>query len=418
MQIYHYFTIIIMLAAAFGYFNQRFLKLPRTIGVMIIALLTSLAMVLAASYFPGLFVKTKAMILSIDFYTVLMEVMLSFLLFAGSIHIRINDIKSERVPILAFSTIGVLLSTVIVGGLMYLLLQTFDLNVPFISCLLFGALISPTDPIAVLGILKSANIPKTLETKITGESLFNDGVAVVLFVAIYEITKVGFENMGITDIIVLFLKEAGGGIILGTLLGSLGTYVLKTIDDYSVEVMITLAMVMGGYWLASSLHISGPLAMVVAGIFIGNRGREVGMSRITEEYIDKFWEMLDEILNAVLFLLIGLELLVIKFENIYILIGVIAIFVVLLARFVSVGIPFLLLKKRVKFEENSFPILVWGGLRGGISVALALALPRESSGDMFVAITYIIVLFSIIFQGLTIGNLAKRLTAKSAKKSQ
>ena len=418
MQIYHYFTVIIILAAAFGYFNKRFLKLPRTIGVMIIALLTSLGIVLTASSFPDLFVQTKEMILSIDFYTILMEIMLSFLLFAGSIHIRLNDIKSERVPIIAFSTIGVLLSTFIVGGLMYFLLQAFSLDIPFINCLLFGALISPTDPIAVMGILKTANIPKSLETKISGESLFNDGVAVVLFVAIFEISKVGLENMGFADIALLFLREAGGGIILGTILGSVGTYILKTIDDYSVEVMVTLAMVMGGYWLASSLHISGPLAMVVAGIFIGNRGREVGMSSITEEYIDKFWEMLDEILNAVLFLLIGLELLVINFENIYILIGVIAIFVVLFARFVSVGIPFFLLKRRVKFETNSFPILVWGGLRGGISVALALALPRESSGDMFVAITYIIVLFSIIFQGLTIGNLAKKLTIKSANKSQ
>ena len=418
MQVYHYFTIIIILAAAFGYFNQRFLKLPRTIGVMIIALLTSLGIVLAASYFPNLFVQTKAMILSIDFYTILMEVMLSFLLFAGSIHIKLNDIKSERVPIIALSTIGVLISTVIVGGMMYWLLQLFGLNISFINCLLFGALISPTDPIAVLGILKSANIPKSLETKISGESLFNDGVAVVLFMAIYEISAVGFANMGISDIALLFLREAGGGILLGTALGSLGTYILKTIDDYSVEVMVTLAMVMGGYWLASALHISGPLSMVVAGIFIGNRGREIGMSSITEEYIDKFWEMLDEILNAILFLLIGLELLVIKFENNYILIGIIAIFVVLLARFISVGIPFFLLKKRVKFEQNSFPILVWGGIRGVISVALALALPRHNSGDMFVAITYIIVLFSIIFQGLTIGSLAKKLTTKSAKKSQ
>lgn len=418
MQIYHYFTVIIILAAAFGYFNKRFLKLPRTIGVMIIALLTSLGIVLTASSFPDLFVQTKKMILSIDFYTILMDIMLSFLLFAGSIHIKLNDIKSERAPIIAFSTIGVVISTIIVGGLMYFLLQAFSLDVSFIHCLLFGALISPTDPIAVLGILKTANIPKSLETKISGESLFNDGVAVVLFVAIYEISQVGFANMGLGDIGLLFLKEAGGGMLLGTLLGSVGTYILKTIDDYSVEVMVTLAMVMGGYWLASSLHISGPLAMVVAGIFIGNRGREVGMSRITEEYIDKFWEMMDEILNAILFLLIGLELLVINFENIYILIGIIAIAVVLFARFVSVGIPFLLLKRRVNFEKNSFPILVWGGLRGGISVALALALPRHESGDMFVAITYIIVLFSIIFQGLSIGTLVKNLTAKSAKKSQ
>ncbi|WP_313502308.1 cation:proton antiporter [Kaistella carnis] len=418
MQIYHYFTVIIILAAAFGYFNKRFLKLPRTIGVMIIALLTSLGIVLTASSFPDLFVQTKKMILSIDFYTILMDIMLSFLLFAGSIHIKLNDIKSERAPIIAFSTIGVVISTIIVGGLMYFLLQAFSLDVSLIHCLLFGALISPTDPIAVLGILKTANIPKSLETKISGESLFNDGVAVVLFVAIYEISQVGFANMGLGDIALLFLKEAGGGMLLGTLLGSVGTYILKTIDDYSVEVMVTLAMVMGGYWLASSLHISGPLAMVVAGIFIGNRGREVGMSSITEEYIDKFWEMMDEILNAILFLLIGLELLVINFENIYILIGIIAIAVVLFARFVSVGIPFLLLKRRVNFEKNSFPILVWGGLRGGISVALALALPRHQSGDMFVAITYIIVLFSIIFQGLSIGTVVKNLTAKSAKKSQ
>ena len=223
--------------------------------------------------------------------------------------------------------------------------------------------------------------------------------------------------MGFSDIALLFLKEAGGGIILGSILGSVGTYILKTIDDYSVEVMVTLAMVMGGYWLASTLDISGPLAMVVAGIFIGNRGREVGMSRITEEYIDKFWEMMDEILNAVLFLLIGLELLVIDFENIYILIGISAFFVVLFARLISVGLPFLLLKRRVNFESNSFPILVWGGIRGGISVALALGLPRESSGDMLVAITYVVVLCSIIFQGLTIGKLAKNLTIKSANKS-
>ncbi|SFI26775.1 cation:proton antiporter [Halpernia frigidisoli] len=418
MQIYNYFTVIIILAAAFGYFNIRFLKLPRTIGVMIIALLTSLGIVLAASYFPELFVQTKKMILSVDFYTILMKIMLSFLLFAGSIHIKLKDIKSERAPIIAFSTIGVLISTVVVGGIMYYLLLAFKLDVPFINCLLFGALISPTDPIAVLGILKSANISKSLETKISGESLFNDGVAVVIFISIYEVSQVGLANMGISDIALLFLKEAGGGILLGTVLGGLGTYVLKTIDDYSVEVMVTLAMVMGGYLVADFLHVSGPLAMVVAGIFIGNRGRDVGMSSITEEYIDKFWEMLDEILNAVLFLLIGLELLVIKFENIYILIGIIAIFVVLFARFVSVGIPFLLLKRKVKFEKNSFPILVWGGIRGGISVALALALPRHSSGDMFVAITYIIVLFSIIFQGLTIGGFAKRLTAKSAKKAQ
>ena len=418
MQLYHSFIIIIVLAAAFGYFNVRFLKLPRTIGIMIIALLTSLGTVLFANINPDLFIQTKSLIASVDFYSVLMEVMLSFLLFAGSIHIKIGDIKSERAPILAFSTIGVLISTFVVASLTYYLLPLFDIHLDYIYCLLFGALISPTDPIAVLGILKTANIPKSLETKIVGESLFNDGVAVVVFLSIYEITKIGLANMGIGDIALLFLKEAGGGIILGILIGYVGTYALKTIDEYSVEVLITLAMVMGGYWLASSLHVSGPLAMVVAGLFIGNRARKIGMSTITEEYIDKFWEIIDEILNAILFLLIGMELLVINFEDKYIWIGVIAIFIVLLARLLSVYTPYLFLKRKIKFEQNAIPILTWGGLRGGISVALALSLPRDSYGDMFVTITYIIVLFSIIFQGLTIGNIAKKLSGKPDNSAQ
>lgn len=409
MQFYNTFIVIIVLAATFGYFNIRFLKLPKTIGIMIIALLTSLGMIVTASYFPDFINHSKQLISSIDFYTVLMKIMLSFLLFAGSIHIKLDDIKNERGPILVFSTVGVLISTFIVGTAMYYLLPLFNIEVDYIYCLLFGSLISPTDPIAVLGILKTAKIPKTLETKITGESLFNDGVAVVLFVSIYEIAQMGVENLSVMDIGILFLKEAGGGLVLGALLGYLGTRALKTIDDYSVEVMITLAIVMGGYLLASMLHISGPLAMVVGGIFIGNAGRSIGMSDITKDYVDKFWEMLDEILNAILFLLIGMELMVIEFNSSYIWIGVIAIVIVLLARFVSVWLPYLFLKLKINFEKNAIPILTWGGLRGGISVALALALPREGSAEMFLTVTYIIVLFSIIFQGLSIGRVAKKL---------
>lgn len=409
MELYNSFAVIIVLAALFGYVNFRFLKFPNTIGVMIIALVSSLAIVLLGKFYPALFGHSIRLIKSLDFYTVLMKVMLGFLLFAGSIHIKTEEIRKERTAILTFSTIGVLISTFIVGALLYLVCMAFRLEINFIYCLLFGALISPTDPIAVIGILKEANIPKTLETKISGESLFNDGVAVVIFISIFEIIRAGVENLSGLDIFLLFLKEAGGGILLGMLLGYVGFWALKSINNYKVEVMITLAVVMGGSMLADKLHISGPLAMVMAGIMIGNKGRKFGMSDETRDYVDKFWEMIDEIMNAILFLLIGMEMLVISFTWIYLWLGLIGIVIVLLARLVSVWIPLTALKTKKAFEKNALPILVWGGLRGGISVALALSLPKEMFGEMFVTITYIIVLFSIVVQGLTIGKVVKKL---------
>ena len=409
MELYDSFAIIIVLAALFGYLNFRFLKLPNTIGVMTIALVGSLVIVLLGKFYPALFGHSIRLIKSLDFYTVLMKIMLGFLLFAGSIHIKMDEIKRERTVILTFSTIGVLISTFLVGALLFLVCKAFHLEIHFIYCLLFGALISPTDPIAVIGILKEANIQKSLETKISGESLFNDGVAVAVFISIFEIILAGVENLSGLDIFLLFLKEAGGGILLGVALGYLGFWALKSINNYKVEVMITLAVVMGGSMLADKLHISGPLAMVVAGIMVGNKGRQFGMSDETRDYVDKFWEMIDEIMNAVLFLLIGMEMLVINFTWVYLWLGLIAIVIVLLARFVSVWLPLTILKHKKAFEKNALPILVWGGLRGGISVALALSLPKEMFGDMFVTITYIIVLFSIIVQGLTIGKVAKKL---------
>ena len=409
MDLYNTFAIIIVLAAIFGYINFKFLKLPNTIGIMIISLIGSLVMVLIGNIFPGLFKSSLALIRTIDFYTVLMKIMLSYLLFAGSIHINISDMRKEMKTIVVFSTFGVVFSTLIVATLIYFLSDAFGLKVDYIYCLLFGALISPTDPIAVIGILKNAKIPKSLETKISGESLFNDGVAVVLFISIFEIIQVGLDNMSIADIGVLFLKEAGGGLLFGLLLGYIGYLALKTIDNYKVEVMITLAIVMGGYVLASALHISGPLAMVVAGLIVGNKGREKGMSDITRDYVDKFWELIDEVMNAILFLLIGMEMLIIKFTPEYLWLGIISIFIVLLARFLSVWLPITVLKYRTTFENNAITILTWGGLRGGISVALALSLPKNMFGEMFVSITYIVVLFSIVVQGLTIGKLAKKL---------
>lgn len=334
--------------------------------------------------------------------------MLSFLLFAGAIHINSNELKQERLPVLAFATLGTVLSTFIVGGLMYMLFSILDRPIDIIYCLLFGALISPTDPIAVLGILKKAKIPRTLEMKISGESLFNDGVGVVIFLTLLEIAHAGIDQVSGTDIIMLFVKEAGGGILYGAILGYVGFLLLKSIDNYKVEVLITLAIVMGGYTLANAMHISGPLAMVVAGIITGNQGRELGMSDVTRDYLGKFWELIDETMNAVLFLLIGLEMLVVDIDNRVLILGGLSIVVVLFARWLAVVFPVFLLKRWVNFERHAIAMLTWGGLRGGISVALALSLPVDMFRNEFVSLTYIIVIFSIVAQGLTIGKLAKR----------
>lgn len=417
MELYHTFTIIIALAAVFGYINHRFVRLPNTIGIMVISLVLSLAAIAFYSLQPEVLKETIKLVRSIDFHAVLMDVMLSFLLFAGAIHINARDLKKERAAILSFSTIGVLVSTLIIGCFLWLVCGFFELGIGFLYCLLFGALISPTDPIAVMGILKKANIPRSLEVKIAGESLFNDGVAVVVFISIYHVIRAGYENLAASDIVILFAREAIGGIALGVMLGYLGYYAMKTIDNYQVEVMITLSIVMGGTYLAESLHTSGPLAMVVAGIITGNQSRQFGMSETTRDYVDKFWEMVDEVLNAVLFLLIGLEMLVIQFTGTILLIGLITILIVLVARYCSVLLSWLYARHKTIFEKGSLLILTWGGLRGGISVALALSLPRDYYGDFFVSITYIVVLFSIIIQGLTIGKLVTKLIARQPARS-
>lgn len=411
IDFYGIFTLLIVLTAAFSYINFRYLKLPATIGIMIIALVCSLLVVSIGHISPSFKKIPQSIIGSLDFESLLMKVMLSFLLFAGAVHIDVQKLKKQMAPIIAFATVGVLLSTLVVGGLMYLIFAAFDLHIAFIYCLLFGALISPTDPIAVLGILKKANIPVALEIKITGESLFNDGVGVVVFATILELARLGTDNISIGQIALAFLREAGGGIVWGLLLGYAGFFLLRSIDHYQVEVLITLAMVMGGYLLANYLHISGPLAMVVAGIITGNIGKEEAMSDTTRDYLGKFWELIDDILNGILFLLIGLEVLVISFQSKIIYIGLLTVLIVLLARLISVFLPTLFLRLR-SFERNTIPILTWGALRGGISVALALSLPYAMHRNEFVSITYIVVIFSIIVQGLTIGKLAKKLGAK------
>jgi len=409
MNISEILSITIVLAAVFAYINHRIIKWPPTIGIMVLSLGTSVLLAGLGKFHPFLFDKAIQLASSINFRDVLMNFMLSFLLFAGAIQIDAHELRKERWPVLILSTIGILISTTLVGGVTFYLFQLFHLPIPLIYCLLFGALISPTDPIAVLAILKEAKIPASLELKISGESLFNDGVAVVVFITLLDATRWGASAIDVVNVGKLFLQQAVGGLFFGALLGYIGYYALRSIDDYKVEVLVTLAIVAGGYFIAGHLNVSGPLAMVVAGIITGNKVKDEVLSKISRDYLGKFWELIDEMLNAILFLLIGLEMLVIKINLTVMFIGVISIAVCLLARWVSVFFPILLLRFKIKFEKHAVAILTWGGLRGGLSVALALSLSPEMHRDDFVLITYIIVVFSILVQGLTIGTVTRRL---------
>jgi len=410
MDLFTVITILVVFSAIFGYVNVRFFKMPNTIGLMFITILFTLIL-FGVSYFDStLLEKEKQFISSIDFKTVLMDVMLSFLLFAGALHTNFQQLKVQRKPILTFATFGTISSTFIIGIFIYYLLQIIDLNVDFIYCLLFGALISPTDPIAVLGILKKVGAPKILETKIVGESLFNDGVGVVIFITIYQIAKVG-GDVSLGHVAELFLVEVAGGIGLGLILGWVTYRLLKSIDNYEIEVIITIALVMGGTVIAQRLHLSAPLAMVTAGLIVGNDTvREATMSGETEQYVDKFWELVDVLLNTILFVLIGMEILILTFDKKYILAGALSIPLLLMARYLSLMIPIKIFAKKLDFVPNTNLIMTWGGLRGGISIALALSLTQEMHRDLFLVITYIVVVFSIIVQGLTVGRVIKRYT--------
>ncbi len=406
-------TILVVLSALFGYINVRFLKLPITIGLMIITLLFTLIIVAIGQFDDTLLIREKEFIKNIDFKTVLLDLMLSFLLFAGALHTNFAQLKVQRWPILIFATKGVLFSTFLVGTVMYYILFWLGFEISYIYCLLFGSLISPTDPIAVLGILKEAGAPKKLETKIVGESLFNDGVGVVVFLTIFTIANSSEGAVGAIDIVKLFGFEVLGGIGLGFILGQLTFRLMKSIDNYEVEVILTLALVMGGTVLAHAWHFSAPLAMVTAGLVVGNdTARDEAMSEITETYVDKFWELIDVLLNTILFVLIGMEILVLTFEENYILAGIIAVPVVLLSRYVSLWLPIQYFTKRLDFVPRTNLIMTWGGLRGGISIALALSLTPAMHRELFLVITYVIVLFSIIGQGLTVESFVKYLTKK------
>ncbi len=402
-------TILIILSALFGYINERFLKMPLTIGLMIITIIFTSMVVLIGQFNDTLLIREKALITQIDFKAVLLDVMLSFVLFAGALHTNFAQLKVQRWPVFVFATVGVLVSTCLVGVSMYYVLGAINFKIDLIYCLLFGALISPTDPIAVLGILKKAGAPKKLETKIVGESLFNDGVGVVVFLTIFSIAESPTGIIEPIKILELFGVEVIGGISLGLVLGWITYKLMKSIDDYEVEVIITLAAVMGGTLLAQQFHLSAPLAMVTSGLIVGNETvRSNAMSKITETYVDKFWELIDVFLNTILFVLIGMEMLILTFKTGYIIAGLIAIPVVLICRYLSLWMPIKFFAKRLQFVPKTNLIMTWGGLRGGISIALALSLTDAMERELFLVITYIIVLFSIIVQGLTVEAVVRK----------
>ncbi|WP_407557037.1 cation:proton antiporter [Winogradskyella sp. 4-2091] len=411
MDYYSIATILIVLSAIFGYINVKFLKLPITIGLMVITIVFTVVLVGVAQFDDTLLVKEREFIALIDFETVLLDIMLSFLLFAGALHTNFNQLKVQRWPIMAFATLGVLVSTFLVGITMFYVLKLMSLEVNFIYCLLFGALISPTDPIAVLGILKKAGAPKKLETKIVGESLFNDGVGVVVFLTIFAIAAKPDAAIELSDIATLFGQEVIGGIALGLLLGWVTYRLMKSIDNYEIEVILTLATVMGGTMLAHQFHLSAPLAMVTAGLIVGNDTvRNSAMSETTEAYVDKFWELVDVLLNTILFVMIGMEMLVLTVEGKFIYAGLLAIPIILMCRYISLFIPIKFFEKRLDFVPKTNLIMTWGGLRGGISIALALSLTAEMHRELFLVITYVVVVVSIVGQGLTVGPIIKRLT--------
>ncbi|HOP44414.1 MAG TPA: sodium:proton antiporter [Flavobacteriales bacterium] len=410
----HFFLIaalLVVLSAAFGYVNIRLFRLPNTIGLMLVAILFTVGLFLTSAIDDTLLRHTEDMVGEIDFKTMVLDIMLGFLLFAGAMHTDWDQLKEQRWPILVFATVGVLTSTFLVGALSHWVFAAIGHPVAFIHCLLFGALISPTDPIAVLGVLKQAGVPKKLETKIVGESLFNDGVGVVVFLTILSIaTGKASDDHLVSEVLKLFGVEVFGGIAFGALLGWATFRLMRSINDYEIEVLITLACVMGGYAAAHMLHLSGPLAIVVAGLIVGNeRLRGLSMSDRTEEFVDKFWHLVDVLLNALLFVLIGLELLIVDFTTEVLLAGGLAIVLVLVARYLSLLVPVHLFAKRLEFLPHTATLMTWGGLRGGISIALALSLPAAMEREFLLAVTYVVVVFSILGQGLSLGKLAKRL---------
>ena len=400
-------ALLISITALFSYLNHRYFRLPPTIGVMLIALLVSLALIALGTIVPEAHEEAARVLKQVEFDATLMQGMLCFLLFAGALQIDLGKLAEQRIPVATLAIAGVVISMFVFGTLIHFALRWVGIEFTYAWCLLFGALISPTDPIAVIGILKNAKAPHSLEVNIAGESLFNDGIGIVAFVVMADIALDG-EKASLGHIGLVFLQEAVGGVAFGLLLGWIAFRLLKTVDNYRVEIMLTLALVMGGYAVAAAIHTSGPIAVVVAGLVVGNHGRNLAMSATTRKNLDAFWELIDEILNALLFVLIGLEVLVLTFTRAWFMAGLLAIPAILIARWVSVAIPVTLMSRWRPFSRGAITIMTWGGLRGGISVALALSLPASHQREIVVGMTYIVVIFSILVQGLTLARVVRR----------
>ena len=405
-------ALLLTLAAGFGYINHRWLKLPHTIGLVVIALLASVGVLAIDLVAPTLGFQdaVRGVVESLDFPDLLMKGMLSFLLFAGALHVDLEQMAQRKWAIGVMATVGVLVSTFVVGYATFLVAGWLGFTIPLTYCLVFGALISPTDPIAVMGILKTIEVPASLEAKIAGESLFNDGVGIVVFTIMVAIAM-GAEGghpitaLGIAE---LFVVEAVGGAVLGLIAGLIAYRAIASIDEHNLEVLITLALVTLTYAVAVALHISGPIAVVVAGLLIGNHGKKFAMSETTRDHLFKFWSLTDEVLNSILFLMIGFEVLALTFTGSIGLAMAAAIPIVLVARFIAVAVPITGLSTMREFTKGAIPVLTWGGLRGGISVALALSLPAFADKDLVLAMTYGVVIFSIVVQGLTVGRVVRR----------
>jgi CPA1 family monovalent cation:H+ antiporter len=406
MSAFEVLAALLSLAALFAYANHRWLRQPASIALMAMTLVLSLAL-LAASRAGWLRVEPIVAILDrVNFNQTLLHGMLGALLFAGALHIRLSDLREHRLAVSMLALVGTLLSTFVVAGLTYLVLPRLGLRLGFGSCLLFGAVISPTDPIAVMGILKHARVPRSMEIQISGESLFNDGIGVVIFLTVLDVVTSGDAEAN--DVLLLFARETLGGALFGLLTGYLTFRLLRSIDHYQTELLLTLALVLGGYAAAERLHVSAPISAVVAGLVIGNQGRAEGMSDVTRDHLDKFWSLVDEILNSILFVLMGFEVIRLTLTKQTVLAGIVAIPVVLVARFVSVALPIATIARLSTFPPGTTRVLSWGGLRGGISVALALSLPAIAPKGLIVAMTYLVVAFSILVQGLTLGKVARR----------
>jgi CPA1 family monovalent cation:H+ antiporter len=402
-------SLLISLCAMFSYINSRFLKMQPAIGVMLVSLIFSLVILAVGKINQAFYEEVSQQVKNLNFSDALLNVMLGFLLFAAALHIRFDELKKQWAAILSFSTLSVILSTFLFGSLAWMLLGMFGLPVPYIYCLWFGALLSPTDPIAVIGILRKSNMPKEIEVTINSESLFNDGIGVVIFITIGQVIGSGLGNLSGADIAFLFAREALGGILLGLMMGYFAYMVIRRIDHYQTEVLISLALVMLSGEIAHYFHVSGPLAVIVIGLMLGNKVSGTAMSEQTRDYHGKFWELIDDFLNAILFVLIGLQVMIMTFILNYIWIGIISILLLLICRYISLSIPILFLKDKKLFNFKTAFLMTWGGLRGGLSLALTLALPENEYKQVFVSVTYIIVLFSILVQGLTTGRLVRRI---------